>query len=182
MKKFFATLTLAVALLGFGATAAVADDILVAEETSEMVQTLTYTAPVLDCETWQLPGWLDEQGNPTGCVDNAPCPEAREGLPCPADIPVVEPVAPVVTPVEAPVTPVEPAVVEQVTPVETAVVAPVAPANEVTPVVETVPMLAETGSNASTLLQIVMVLVGSGLLLTGAAFTTKRATTSRKEY
>ena len=62
-----------------------------------------YTPPVLDCESWQVPGWLNEHGDPSGCVENLPCPEAREGLPCPADIPEPVPVAsdPVVPPEDA---------------------------------------------------------------------------------
>lgn len=44
----------------------------------------------LECESWEVPGWLNDAGEPTGCVDNAPCPEAREGLPCLiAGVPVV---------------------------------------------------------------------------------------------
>lgn len=59
-------------------------------------------APALNCESWEVPGWLGEDGLPTGCVDNAPCPEVREGLPCPADVvtppPVVEAPKPVPVP------------------------------------------------------------------------------------
>lgn len=84
----------AVAVLAAGSAIAMAPS--VAEE--------TYTPPVLNCESWEAPGWLNEQGDPTGCVDNAPCPEARKGLPCPADIPVPAPApeAPAPAPVAAP--------------------------------------------------------------------------------
>ena len=69
-----------------------------------------YTKPVVNCESWQAPGWLNDQGDPTGCVDNASCPEAREGLPCPADVVYVEPEVVPDQPrvVEVPATPVLP--------------------------------------------------------------------------
>ena len=75
-----------------------------------------YTPPVLDCESWQLPGWLNEHGDPSGCVENLPCPWTRDGLPCPADIPAPAPVAadPVVASEDAvtPPTEVEPTEVQ----------------------------------------------------------------------
>ena len=69
----------------------------------------------LNCDTNHLPGWLDESGLPSGCVENWPCVEAMSGLPCPGDVPaaVVEPVEPAPVPVQAP-----PAPVESVTPKE----------------------------------------------------------------
>lgn len=33
-----------------------------------------YVPPVLDCEAWQVPGWLNEHGDPTSCVGDHPCP------------------------------------------------------------------------------------------------------------
>ena len=136
MFKITAAVAIAFAFSGFGAaTAAVAeenDNVVIVEETPEMVQELIYDTPVLNCEAWQVPGWLNEFGDPTGCVDNAPCPEAREGLPCSADIPVV------ITEEPVEVTP----------PLETVLVPEVISTPEVITVDETgeqVPMLAETG-------------------------------------
>lgn len=178
MKKFFTILVMSIAFFGFSTTSfAMADDGPVIEEP---VNVLLVLDSDLNCETWQAPGWLDEQGNPTGCVDNAPCPEARENLPCPADIPAVEPVIAPVTPSEAPVTPLTPIEVLMEAPVEAPLLAPVTPSEEVTLVVETAPVLqeieptlAETGFDAPGLLLITSMLIGSGILLTVAAFRAK---------
>lgn len=72
-----------------------------------------YEPPVLNCGEWEVPGWLNEHGDPTSCVSNHPCP----GLEAPAcgqeppvvvtpDLPVEE------TPVEE--TPADPVVEEEV--------------------------------------------------------------------
>tara|TARA_R110002124_G_scaffold163088_6_gene330420 strand:- start:530 stop:1192 length:663 start_codon:yes stop_codon:yes gene_type:complete len=69
-----------------------------------VVEEPPYVPPVVECGEWEVPGILDEHGNPTGCVSNHPCP----GLEAPECAPVVvpeEPAEPVI-PVE-PVTPVE---------------------------------------------------------------------------
>lgn len=169
MKKIVATLALTLACFGFSATsAAMADDVLVVEETPDMVQTL-----IVECESWQVPGWLDEQGNPTSCVDNAPCPEARKGLPCPADIPGVETVTPPIEPSEAPVAPTTPVEVVTVTPVEAPLVAPVASSDEIAPeLIEVEPVLAETGISNSAWIAL---LIGSLLTAVGIAIVVIRS-------
>lgn len=68
-------------------------------------------APTLDCPHNTVPGWLDDEGNPTSCVGDAPCPETETGD-CPevaaTPAPIVAPViVPEVVPVDVPV--VEPA-------------------------------------------------------------------------
>lgn len=96
--------------------------------------------PVLNCEPGTVPGWLDESGNATSCVSDNPCPEVEFGQPCPGDVP------PVVTPptVELPT---------------------IEPPSDVTPALEPVEMLAETGSDSGDLL-----LVGGIVLAVGIAF------------
>lgn len=66
-----------------------------------------YTPPVVDCAEGTVPGILNEQGDPTACVSNNPCPEVAYGQTCPVDEPEIpidestaEPVTPVVVPVE----------------------------------------------------------------------------------
>ena len=117
-----------------------------------------YTPPVLDCESWKVPGWLNEHGDPSGCVDNAPCPEARNGLPCPADIPAPAPVE--AEPVES-----EPEAVVPVVASEDAVIPPV----EVTPT-EVQPELALTGTHDPLPLGIVAI----ALLTIGGLLATRR--------
>lgn len=56
-----------------------------AEEQPEPEQP-PYVPPVLNCGEWQVPGWLNEHGDPTSCVSNHPCP----GLEAPACIPTEE--------------------------------------------------------------------------------------------
>jgi hypothetical protein len=58
-----------------------------------------YTPPVVDCAEGTVPGILNEQGDPTACVSNDPCPGFDV---CPVD----EPEVPVAPPVAVP--PVEP--------------------------------------------------------------------------
>lgn len=49
---------------------------------------------VLVCEPGTVPGWLGEDGLPTSCVSNNPCPEVEAGQPCPGDpIPTEKPTA-----------------------------------------------------------------------------------------
>ena len=161
MKNVVTTLALIVACFSFSTVStAMADDgdVLATEETTVVVEPTDTPSPLdswllnptFECETWKVPGWLNDEGIPTSCVDNAPCPEARESLPCPADIPAVETVVLPVTPVEAPVTPSTPVDVVTVAPIEVPLAAPVNPAEEVTPVVEATPMLAETGIPSGT--------------------------------
>lgn len=95
MNKIIAISAVALAFSAFGAA-------------STAAATETYTPPTLDCETWQVPGWLNEHGDPTGCVDNAPCPEARKGLPCPADLPIADPTTTPVAVAPVPYVPAEP--------------------------------------------------------------------------
>lgn len=41
-----------------------------AEEMPTPVPTATYTPPIVNCEEGTAPGWLNEQGDPTSCVDD----------------------------------------------------------------------------------------------------------------
>lgn len=41
-------------------------------ETPTPTPTDTYTSPVLDCPTGTVPGWLNDHGDPTSCVNNTP--------------------------------------------------------------------------------------------------------------
>lgn len=151
MKTFFAAFAIAMALLGFGTV-------------SSAFATEGYVPPVLNCESWEVPGWLNEHGDPSSCVDNAPCPEVREGLPCPADIPApVE--EPVVVPVDEPVDVAEAPVKEPVAVERPSTVPLPAPVVDVVPTTTTVPMLAETGYDARNAFIITAVLMGAGLLL-----------------
>jgi hypothetical protein len=54
----------------------------------------------LNCEDWQVPGWLDADGLPTSCVNNEAIPGSHKGEP----------------PAEPPVETAEPAPVETVEP------------------------------------------------------------------
>ena len=58
----------------------------------EAIELGCYTPPVLDCDEYQVPGWLNEFEDATSCVSNNPCPEVNAGEPCPSDV-----VPPVVT-------------------------------------------------------------------------------------
>lgn len=153
MKMFASILVIAMALFGFGAV-------------SSAAATEGYVPPVLNCESWEVPGWLNEEGDPTSCVDNAPCPEVREGLPCPADIPAEGPVVegpvieePVATPVvETPIS--APVAIEKPTTVPVT-----APVMTVVPTTTTEPMLAETGYDAREAFLIMFALMGVGTLL-----------------
>jgi len=40
-----------------------------------------YTPPVLHCESWQVPGWLNGHGDPTSCVNNEAVPGSHKGEP-----------------------------------------------------------------------------------------------------
>lgn len=151
MKTFVSIFAIVMALFGFGAV-------------SSASATEDYIPPVLNCESWEVPGWLNEEGDPTSCVDNAPCPEVREGLPCPADIPtpVEEPVVvPVDEPVDIPKTPIE----ESVGTEQPATVLVTSPVASVVPATTAAPMLAETGYDARNAFLITAILMGSGLLL-----------------
>jgi len=68
-----------------------------------------YTAPVLHCEAWQVPGWLNGHGDPTSCVNNEAVPGSHKGEPpaTPEPDPTVEAPAPVPDEPEAE-TPAEP--------------------------------------------------------------------------
>jgi len=63
-------------------------------ERDEAIELGCYTPPVLDCNEYQVPGWLNRFGDATSCVSNNPCPEVNAGEQCPSDV-----VPPVVTPV-----------------------------------------------------------------------------------
>lgn len=58
------------------------------------------THPVLECPAGKVPGWLDENGNPQGCVDNNPTPlEPKPEQPTPEQPAQVIPEQPdIVTP------------------------------------------------------------------------------------
>jgi hypothetical protein len=106
--------------------------------------------PTFTCETWQVPGWLGDDGTPTSCVDNAPCPEAREGLPCPGDLPAEIPAPVVETPVpviETPAPIAETPAPDAETPAPAPEVAAPAPAPEpvepVAPVAPVAPVVVE---------------------------------------
>jgi hypothetical protein len=64
-----------------------------ADATPTPTPTPTPTFTPFTCPEYKVPGWLDENGNPTSCVDNSPCP----GLVPPACLPVAEPAKPIVT-------------------------------------------------------------------------------------
>jgi hypothetical protein len=69
-----------------------------------------YTPPVLHCEPWQVPGWLNEHGDPTSCVNNSPNPgeEPATEAPTPAG-PTPSPAPSSATPApSAPATPSAP--------------------------------------------------------------------------
>jgi len=61
-------------------------------ERTEAIELGCYTPPVLNCDEYQVPGWLNQFGDATSCVSNNPCPEVNAGEPCPSDV-----VPPVVT-------------------------------------------------------------------------------------
>ena len=44
------------------------------EVPDEVVVEEEYVVPTIECPPDKVPGWLDEHGNPQGCVDNNPTP------------------------------------------------------------------------------------------------------------
>lgn len=62
----------------------------------------TTPSPALECPEGKVPGWLDENGNPQGCVDNNPTPlEPKPENPTKPDNPQVVPEQPDITVPEA---------------------------------------------------------------------------------
>lgn len=62
-----------------------------------------YTPPVVNCAPGTVPGWLNEHGDPTSCVDNHPCiATATQDFDC-------NPIAPAIVapPAAAPAAPVQ---------------------------------------------------------------------------
>lgn len=130
----------AIAALGFALTAAAVSPAFAEDATAEPAPT---TAPSIECPHNTVPGWLDENGNPTSCVGDAPCPETETGD-CPSDVPVAP------TPSAIPVAPVvEVAPVPSVTPETVPVVVPPVVTNEAPAATE--PELAETGTDGGLL-------------------------------
>lgn len=165
-----ATVAVALALSAFGAAGSAA-----AEE--------AYTPPTLSCEAGTIPGWLNEQGDPTSCVSDNPCPEVELGQPCPGDTGMswhtTAPVAPEVVPEVVPA-PVVAAPVEQV-------VAPEVAATPSEPItteeVAAVPTLAETGFDGRLLaLALVSGLGGIGLLMFDVLRSRRRAAAMRGNF
>lgn len=120
--------------------------------------------PPLACEEGFVPGWLDEDGNAQGCVNNAPDPETENppstpSLPEPSEdtsvVPETSPTSPL-----PPLSPTEPSS-PGLSPGESATSTPAPAAQEV-------PMLAETGpSQASKYLAFaaLFIAVGGSLVL-----------------
>lgn len=55
-----------------------------------------YIETTLDCPPNKVPGWLDENGNPQGCVDNNPTPLEPKELPVLEEVPEVVVEVPVI--------------------------------------------------------------------------------------
>ena len=54
----------------------VVDAVIEVSQETEIVKPLEeeYVVPTIECPPDKVPGWLDEHGNPQGCVDNNPTP------------------------------------------------------------------------------------------------------------
>jgi hypothetical protein len=70
---------------------------------SEPAESWVDRVAALNCAAGEVPGWLDEDGLPTSCVSNNPCPEVEAGQPCPGDIPAEPVPAPAPQPKSAPI-------------------------------------------------------------------------------
>lgn len=54
-------------------------------------ETFEQRAASLNCEAWQVPGWLGEDGLPTSCVNNEAVPGSHKGEPPAAATPTKTP-------------------------------------------------------------------------------------------
>lgn len=128
------------------------------EPTEPPITIIPEGPPVFDCAEGTVPGWLDEDGFPTTCVNDTP------------ETPATPPVVPVTTEPEAET----PAPSPSVAPPAPVTVAPVPVTDTVTVTPENPRELAATGPAAhSMLLAIAGVLVGLGIVLIVCAVVTR---------
>lgn len=130
-----------------------------------------YVPPVVECEPGTVPGWLNEHGDPTSCVDDHPCiaNEVQDADCNPIVPPPVNPPPAVEPPAASPPAAIETPAIEPPSESEPVAVTP-AP-------VETAPTLPETGPRDSAHLWFVSI----ALMLVGMALAVRPVVASRRD-